>query len=603
VSAGVALIPEDIIQQVIDRTDIVELIGSYIPLKKAGVNFKGLCPFHHEKTPSFVVTPNKQIFHCFGCHEGGNVLGFVMKHERLDFAEAVRLLAGKAGIVIPEVDPGSAAKDSLRQQVLKANEAAVEYYHQNLIAGKEPEVEAARGYLKLRAVSLDCARRFRIGYAFDAWDGLSRHLKLKGFGDEVIARSGLVVPRDNDKGYYDRFRGRIIFSIFDYRGRAVAFGARALKKDDKAKYINSPETVLYTKGQHLYGLNWAKDAVSREDAVIIVEGYLDCLRPVEAGIDNVAASLGTALTLDQIRLIRRYTRNVIMLFDMDTAGQSATARSLDLLLEEEMNVRVAALADGEDPDSFILKAGPDAFRQRVAQAVGLFDFKLGRLSLAHNARTIEGRAMICGEMLPAIDKIPSEVVRDGYVRELARRLEIPEETVLRERRRLQGAAAPRAVRVEPAAAIEVKEISPDEKFLLQLMLADPRWVAQAQGQLSPEDFREPAARAIVGMIYADFGQGREFNAAVTAGAIDDRAVRSLLTQLVQDSVLLNDQPKIFADCLKSLRGSRSREERQRLRADMKQAEKQGDWGLVRSLQEKFNMNIKSKNPDQTEKVA
>lgn len=594
------LIPEDVIQQVIDRTNIVELIGSYIPLKKAGVNYKALCPFHHEKTPSFVVTPHKQIFHCFGCHEGGNALGFVMKHERLDFAEAVRVLAAKCGVVIPETDPGARAKDDLRQTVFKANEAAVEYYHRNLVSGKEPGVRDAREYLKSRSINLECVNRFRLGYAHDSWDGLAGELKQNNFSDEAILKSGLVVPRDKGQGFYDRFRGRVIFPIFDYRGRSLAFGARALKKDDKAKYINSPETVLYTKGQHLYGLNWAKDAISREDAVIVVEGYMDLIRPVEAGIGNVVASLGTALTVDHVRLLRRYTRNIIMLFDMDTAGQAATLRSLDILLEEDMNVRVAALADGEDPDSFILKDGAQAFRDRITQAQSLFDFKYGRLTAAHNAHTIEGRAMICQELLPTIDKIPSEVVRDGYVRELAARLQIPEEAVSKERRRLgdklQAKAGPVRSNMdagEPKKSQVRKELSPEESLLLKLMLASSKWVAESRTAILPEDLRDDVIRNIVAKVYELSGRGQDTGVAALINSFSDDATRSILTRLAQDELVFNDQKRMFADCIKSIKGSRQKTERQRLRDAMKTAEKAGDVEAVRSLQEQFNRMIKA----------
>ncbi|MBF0387138.1 MAG: DNA primase [Candidatus Omnitrophica bacterium] len=596
------LIPEDVIQQVIDRTNIVELIASYIPLKKTGGNYKALCPFHNEKTPSFVVTPHKQIFHCFGCHEGGNALGFVMKHERLGFAEAVRLLAGRAGVMIPESDPAVRVKDDLRQRIFQANEAVVEYYHRNLVAGKEPEVKLARDYLKSRSIDLDCVKRFRIGYAYDAWDGAAAELRQKGFSAEEILKSGLVVPREKSQGYYDRFRGRVIFPIFDYRDRALAFGARALKKDDKAKYINSPETVLYTKGQHLYGLNWAKDAIVREDAVIVVEGYMDLIRPVLAGIGNVVASLGTALTVDHVRLIRRYTRNIIMLFDMDTAGQAATLRSLDTLLEEDMNVRVAALADDEDPDSFILKDGAEAFRGRIKQAISLFDFKLSRLTAAHNAHTIEGRAVICQEMLPTIDKIPSEVVRDGYVRELASRLHIPEDAVAKERRRLGGMAVAARPRVEQdhlnsgrAVHQQVsgrKELSPEESLLLKLMLAEPKWVAEARAVILPEDLRDDVIRRIVAKVYEVFDKEKQVGVAALVNLFDDGAVRSIITRLAQDDLVLNDQKRMFADCVRSIKGFSRKAERQRLRDAMSAAEKAGDWDAVRGFQEQFNRIIK-----------
>ncbi|NLE65296.1 MAG: DNA primase, partial [Elusimicrobia bacterium] len=383
------LIPEDVIGQVIDRTDIAELIGSYIPLKRAGRNFKALCPFHHEKTPSFVVNPDKQIFHCFGCGVGGNALSFVMKHERMDFPEAVRMLAARANVPIPEETPQDRARDDMRQAVFSVNELAAAYFHEALIQGRSAEVEAARDYLKKRVVGKKTAERFRIGYAPDSWDGLLKVLRDKGFSDGVIERAGLAVRHETKGTLYDRFRGRVIFPILDVRSRPVAFGARAIKADDRVKYINSPETPVYTKGQHLYGLNWAREAVAAKDALVIVEGYLDFLRPFDRGFENIAASLGTALTTDQVRLIRRYTKNIVMLFDMDTAGQSATLRSLDLLLDEEMNVRVATLDEGKDPDAFVLNRGIEAFEERVKAARDLFDFELDLLAGRYGEDTPE----------------------------------------------------------------------------------------------------------------------------------------------------------------------------------------------------------------------
>lgn len=586
------LIPEDVIQQVIDRTDIVEFIGSYVPLKRAGRNFKGACPFHHEKTPSFVVTPDKGIFHCFGCHAGGNIIGFLMKHERLDFVEAIRVLAERAGIIIPESSSHDQARESLRQAVFKANEAAVAYYHNNLMSGKEPEVKAARDYLKNRAVGPECAKKFYLGYAYGAWDGLVHELKSKGFSSEVIEKSGLVVPREKGGGYYDRFRGRLIFSIFDYRGRPVAFGARALGKDDKAKYINSPETPVYTKGRHCYGLHWSKDALARADAAIIVEGYMDFLRPFDAGVENVVASLGTALTVDQIRLVRRYTRNVVMLFDMDTAGQTAALRSLDILLAEDMSVRVAALADDEDPDSFILKQGVDAFRQRIREARSLFDFKLGLLMAAHNAQTIEGRATICQEILPTIDKIPSEVVREGYLRELAVRLSVSEEALRKERERLSNKRPHGQERVhEEPKAVPPRVLSADESLLISLMLLNSRWIVEAKVVLSPDELQDETIRMIVGKIYELFDAGKEVTAAALVGRMGSASDVSALTGLAANDGL-KDEQRAFNDCLKRIKDARLKTERRRLREEIARAEQAGDWDAVRRSQERFNTLIK-----------
>lgn len=586
------LIPEDIIAQVIDRTDIVETIGSYIPLKRAGRSFKALCPFHHEKTPSFVVNPDRQIYRCFGCGEGGNVLGFVMKHERLEFPETVRMLAEKAGIVVPETssDP---AKDSLRQKVFEANEAAVEYFHANLMLSKEPEVKAARDYLRSRKINAECAKQFKLGYVFDKWDGLLKHLQEKGFEPRVIESSGLVVPREDKKGVYDRFRGRLIFPIFDHRSRPIAFGARALKKDERAKYINSPETVAYTKGQHLYGLNLSKEAVGRADAAVIVEGYLDFIRPFIAGVENIAASLGTALTVDQIRLVRRYTRNVIMLYDMDLAGQMATLRSLDVLLEEDMNVRIATLAADEDPDSFILKYGVEDFRQRLASAKDLFDFELELLCKKHGEEKAQSRAKICQEMLPTIDKIPNEVVKENYLTRLAQRFKLPDAVLRQMRQRLQRKQTAKAIEEVGTAILREEKIPKDEGILLRLMLLNQKWVALARDVLVPASFRHSATREVIEKLYEFFDAGREMNAAGLLEQLRDERARRLVTATADDADMIgDDEERVFNDCLDRIKRSEMKDKRERVREDIKLAEKDGDRSKVLGLQKEFNQLIK-----------
>ena len=527
-----SLIPEEIITRVLERTDIAELIGSYTPLKRAGKNYKALCPFHNEKTPSFVVTPDKQIFHCFGCGAGGNAISFVVKQERMEFPEAVRFLAAKAGIEVPETgrDADSQKQNAIRDTIFAANAAAVEYFHGNLVTGREKEVGIAREYLKERKLNLDAVKRFKIGYSYDAWDGLTRHLRSKGFEAAIIDKSGLVVTREDGakKGSYDRFRGRVMFPIFDYRGRPVAFGARALKKDDKAKYINSPETPVYTKGRHLYGLHWAKDALAREDRVIIVEGYLDFIRPFVAGVENVAASQGTALTPDQIRLIRRYTRNVTMLFDMDPAGQSAALRSLDVLLEEEMDVRVAALADGEDPDSFIQKFGVEDFRRYVREAKSLIEFKLQRLKLEFDARTAEGRGVILREMLTTIEKVANTSVKSAYLKELRSALSVNEYEIEAERQNIlkKRPALPRPADMRtnaPDPALNAG-FSSDEEWLLRFVMADARWLKEARARIDPGDLPGAAARKVLAVAYGLLDEGRDAGPAALVGALesDDR---------------------------------------------------------------------------------
>src|SRR3989338_780926 len=332
-------IPDEIVQQVIDRSDIVEVVSSYVPLKKAGRSFKALSPFNHEKTPSFFVSPDKQIFHCFSSGTGGNVVSFVMKMEHMEFPEAIRFLAERAGIHIPDEKNEAPEKINLRQKIFEINTLARDYFYEILLTDKSAEVNEARQYLKDRGITLDTVKHFFVGYALDQWDGLIKYLRKKDIPLGLMEKAGLIIAREKDQGYYDRFRGRIIFPIADLQGKCRAFGARVLPKKNSegeketAKYINSPETLLYTKGQHLYGFDMARENIAANDEVVIVEGYTDCVIPFQNGISNIVASLGTALTVEQIRLLRRYTRNVTMLFDADVAGQLAMLRSLDILIE------------------------------------------------------------------------------------------------------------------------------------------------------------------------------------------------------------------------------------------------------------------------------
>ncbi len=589
-------IPEDIIARVLDRTDIAELIGSYVPLKRTGKNLKACCPFHNEKTPSFVVTPDKQIFHCFGCSVGGNAISFVMKQERLEFPEAVRFLADKAGIEVPDSAGDDAQRDGTRDKIFEANAVVVEYFHQNLVGGHEKEVGVAREYIKLRKLNLDAVKRFKIGYAYEAWDGLIRYLRRKGFDNTIIEKSGLVVAREDRKGFYDRFRGRVIFPIFDYRGRSIAFGARALKKDDKVKYINSPETPVYTKGRNLYGFNWAKEAIGREDRVIIVEGYLDFIRPYLAGVEYVAASQGTALTPDQIRLIRRYTRNVTMLFDMDKAGQSAALRSLDILLEEEMDVKVAALADGEDPDSFIQKYGADDFRKRIGEAKSLFDYKLERLTIEFGAQKLEGRGIICREMLATIEKVKNEIVKNGYLKELAARLNVTEDVVLRERQNILKKQPGMTVRPlkEAIKPVQNAALSSDEEWLLRFVMTNAMWLQEARAQIAPGDLPGEAAQEVLATAYRLLDEGREAGPAALAGALQDESLRQKLMELAStpSTTDLKTAPKAFADCVRRIRDRGRKARRQDVREMIRQAEKAGDHEALRQAQEEFNQLLK-----------
>ena len=563
------LIPNETISAVLDRSDIAAVVGRYVPLKKAGRNFKALCPFHHEKSPSFVVNPDKQIFHCFGCGAGGNAIGFVMRQERLDFPGAVRLLAEQCGVTI-EDSSGDADSPSrkLRDEIYKVNELAAGYFHELLLASREPAAKTARDYLKNRGVSLDIVRQFQLGFAADEWEGLIGFLKQKGISLELMQQAGLIIAREKGQGFYDRFRNRVIFPIFDIQSRSVAFGARAMSNEEGAKYINSPETPVYTKGRHLFGLHLTKTAVGKLDQAIVVEGYMDMIMPFVHGVENIAASQGTALTVEQIRLIRRYTPNVVMLFDTDPAGQNAIVRSLDLLVEEGMNVRVVTLSDpaggplrgGEDPDSFIRTRGVEEFRRRLDCAQSLFDFKLTRLTAQYGIDTIEGRAKICREMMGTIQRHLDEVVKFELTRALSEKFKIPVEVLLK-----QSPAAPRIevpssrspAGQNPETPVKLTRV---EETLLALFLSDAQWIRQAAEILAPEDF-SVEAQVIVRQLWP-LREKHEWSAVELLAGVQDPSQQALVGRLLsQDERLLAQPQRIFDDCIKKVQ--KSRLERQR----------------------------------------
>ena len=583
------LIPNDVINQVIERSDIVELIGNYTALKKAGRNFKALCPFHHEKTPSFVVNPDKQIFHCFGCGVGGNVVGFLMRQEHLEFPEAVRFLANKAGVVIPDEESATLNPSrQLREEILKVNGLAAIFFHDILLASREGDAQAAREYLKGRGINLETVKKFQLGFAPNEWDALLKYLRTKGVSEELMLKAGLIIAREGKSGYYDRFRNRIVFPILDVQGRCVAFGARAMQESDGAKYINSPETAVYTKGQHLFGLQMTKALVGKLDQIIVVEGYMDMVMPYIHGVENIAASLGTALTIDQIRLIRRYTHNVVMLFDTDAAGQSAIVRSLDLLIDEEMDVRVATLAQDADPDSFIRKEGLAAFTTRIEGAQSILDFKFNWLEGQYDAKTIEGKSKMAQELLSTIARFKSDVARYELTKALAKKLNVPESVLLKPTQ-------------QPVLRNDRKENTPTsgvavvgQELLLALFLKDPAWVTAAREKIGPDDFSDGALRQVVDQIWALSVEKSDWSASDLLVCLNDEATQSLVTRLISlEEGKLTDPSRVFLDCIGRIQKEKQKKARGQILEAMREAEALQDIEKLDQLREQFNQLLKT----------
>jgi len=455
-------------EKVKQQADIVRVVGEYVPLKKAGQNFRGLCPFHAEKTPSFNVHPTKQIYHCFGCGQGGDVFKFVMEMEKCAFPEAIRIVAEKCGIAVPrqkERSPEERKENQQRSVLVEMHREAQTFFVKQLEGTLEGQ--AARAYLEDRGLDKEAISRFGIGYAPSGGDALLRHLKSK-YNEKLLVESGLV-SRDQSAGrLFDRFRRRITFPISNESGKIVAFGARALG-DDMPKYLNSPETPIYSKSNVLYHMDRAKEGIRRQDFAILVEGYMDAIAVARAGISNVVASCGTSLAEPQIKLLGRFTRRVVVNYDPDTAGQTATERSLSLLLEQDFEVRVLALPPvGDkkaDPDLFIRERGKDEYLKLLKEAPPYVDYLIAR-ARQMDLTTGEGKQRALNFLLPYIQKIPNGILRSEWATRIAQQLRI-EEPLLRSA--LSKAAKERRSEIQTRPELIGRAAKPVERRLIRML--------------------------------------------------------------------------------------------------------------------------------------
>src|SRR5580700_10355103 len=446
------------------QADIVRVVGEYVRLKKSGQNFTGLCPFHAEKSPSFAVHPTKQIYHCFGCGVGGDVFKFVMEMEKCSFPESIRVVAEKCGIAVPqprERSPEERKENQQRTALVEMHRVAQAFFAKQLEGTAEGKV--ARAYLEDRGLNQAAIDQFGIGYAPSGGDVLLRSLKQK-YPEKLLVESGLV-SRDQSGRLFDRFRRRITFPISNESGKIVAFGCRALG-DDMPKYLNSPETPIYSKSNVLYHLDRAKEALRRSDFAILVEGYMDAIAVAGAGVSNVVASCGTALAEPQIKLLSRFTRRVIVNYDPDTAGQLATERSLTLLLEKEFDVRVLVLPGGADPDKFLKDQGAEAYRTLLAQAPPYIDYLIGRARQMDRS-TAAGKVAALNFLMPYVQRLPNRLLRSEWATRIASELRV-DEPVLREE--LRRAANERRSEVKPRVELLAPVVKPAERQLIRMLV-------------------------------------------------------------------------------------------------------------------------------------
>ncbi len=546
----------EFIERVRSGNDIVDVIGASLPLKRAGTNFVALCPFHREKSPSFNVSPQRQIFHCFGCHAGGDIFGFVQKYENLSFVEAVERLAERARIPLEhDSDPNAARQRGLKDQLLRLHEAICTRW-QNCLAN-EAAGQVARDYLQRRGVSADSIREFRLGTAPEAWDDTVNWAKRNDFDPALCEQAGLVVRKEDSKHWYDRFRGRLMFPICDEQGRVIAFSGRILQGDEKiAKYVNSPETPLFTKGRVLFALDKAKRPILDAGHAIVCEGQLDAIACHAAGIRNVIAPQGTALTQHHGRILKRYVNEIILCFDGDKAGRAATIRSVDDCLGSELAIRVASIPEPDDPDSFIKKQGPDAFRSLLAEAKGFFDFFLQHLTTESDPTTDRGRMAVIAGMGGKLMLTGNAVLIDTYAQRTAQRLGVSVESVRSEFRKLRavGARALDPDPEDPADAPEAPERpSPHDLWLLRyLCQAEDGLLDWAAAHLDPSWLVHPVTRRIVECRLRQAGCDTQLTVLLDALESDPFA-RQLVTEAAAEQRPISDVPIQLADLTRRLR--------------------------------------------------
>jgi DNA primase len=582
-------IPEETIQEVLLRVDIVDVISDYVLLKKGGASYKGLCPFHSEKTPSFTVSPSKGLFYCFGCQASGNVFRFLMQHENVTFPEAVRLLAARYGVALPDRAAPRQQDDAL-QQLYRLHEAATAFFHRYLL--QDPAAQQARAYCRQRQITSEVATRFALGYAPAAWDVLCGELQRQGFAQELLVRSGLVVVREDKGGVYDRFRQRLIFPIHDRLGRPVAFGGRSLEGVDASyvpKYLNSPETPIFHKGRTLYGLHLAKPAIRQAGRVIIVEGYTDVLACHRRGVTHVVGTLGTALTEQHVALLKGLAREIILVFDSDAAGGAATERGIGLFLEAGARVRIVELPAGEDPDSFLRQHDGADFLRCVDGAMTFLDYLLARAQRLYDLRTPVGQADCVARILPLLHKVESQVEQWGYVTLLAEKIGVPVDILRREMpaRAVQTAATRSALPVSlerPAASWPRLEYD-----LLQLVLHDVRLLEEVQRQITPEDFETPLLQSVYTLLLRLAAQGvQTFFPGILEHAEND-AQRQLLARMAAESVRAEaaECRRALHDYVRGIRRRQTQAQLQGLKAQIREAERSANTSEQQRLLQEY----------------
>jgi DNA primase len=550
VHTGRMKVSEQKIEEIRTAANIVDVVGDYVQLRKRGNNYIGLCPFHNEKTPSFTVNEDKQIFYCFGCHTGGNAFKFIMEYEKVSFPEALQKLADKFGVTIQYEKTYDAAKDSYQEMLYEINNIVARYYSENLLT--RPEGEPARNYFDKRKLKGQTLRSFGLGYALPSRDSLYQYLHKKNTDLEKAVHLGLL-GKNNEGRYYDKFAGRIIFPIFSAYGRVIAFAGRILEpSDNQAKYLNSPESSIYIKGRTLYGLSAAKDDLRKLDFAIIVEGYMDLISLHQAGVKNVVAVSGTALTDDQVQLLSRYTKNVILLFDADTAGVKASMRSIEILLKKDIDIKIVSLPQGEDPDSFLNNYGKEKFEEEISRAKHFFEFQ----SSVYEARGMFNdpaqTAEAIRELVRPLSMINDELKRTLLMRDISKKFNLREILLEKELQKALEAVKKTERSYENRAAGSEKEgiqlvektrnsklLNTETEIIALMFEGSGNIINYLMEHIEPEEFEEPSHVKIASTVFDTYRNGEDIIASALLPKFEEEDIQQYIAHITMEKYHLS----------------------------------------------------------------
>jgi DNA primase len=588
---------DEFIDRLRSESDIVSILSDYVPLKKKGKNYWGCCPFHHENTPSFSVTPDKGFFYCFGCQSGGNVFNFLMKVENISFFDAVKILAQKMNIPLPQKEktPQEIAREREASKLYRANEMAREFFYACLT--KTAYGKQAREYLLSRGVTDEVIDSFKIGFAPSSWDKLVHAFSERGIAHDVLLKAGLIVERSSGDGVYDRFRNRIMFPICDIRGKVVGFGGRVLD-DSQPKYLNSPETPVFNKRHILFGFDAAHKFIKESGRAIVVEGYMDAITAHTFGIQNVVASLGTAFSVEQAKLLLRNTTEIFFAYDSDAAGQNATMRALAVLKNMGAQVRVILIPDGKDPDEFLRKHGAEEFKVLIEEAADLLSYQIKQAFDNTDYSSLEGKVAVVSKIVPVLASADNAVEVNAHIARVSQALAIDESAIRSEVRKFlfqaqkdknvkSGKSISKVLVVSrPSIAMEQAE-----RHIIRLMCGDSSLIAYIETKLSLEEIQGENRREIIKLIFNEYNMGKDIMDTAWTMMLSE-AANIELSHIMLIDIQYNDSDhmKMVDDCIKSMRltSLKMLYEQYRLRAD--ELERLGDSGFLQALAESQRIN-------------